>query len=762
MSMSQKLRQIILFFFHFLLISTPFIFTWVNEELFEFNKMLFVYLLTTLIAASWLARMILEKRIIFKKSRLDLPIRFFLLSQILATIFSIHQRTSIFGYYTRFHGGLLSTISYIVLFYAFISNVKAKELKSFLKSSLLAAFLISLYAIPEHFGHSLSCIPINCSFTSCSSIKQIISSYDVSCWVQDVRNRVYASLGQPNWLAAYLITLLPLSISFFLKSKPLSLLATLKKNTNSVFNKINNLFYFLNPFLIFTALLFTKSRSGILALAFALVIYTLGIIWLEGKKQFNFRQIFIKPLFKSLLLLYTVFFLIAGIFGTTFTPSLKELWYSNSSQTTESINSPKTKNIEKIPSGGTESGDIRKVVWKGAIGVWLRYPLFGSGVETFAYSYYQNRPLEHNLLSEWDFLYNKAHNEFLNFLATTGIVGFIAYLALLVSFFIVASRSLLKEKQAEFFLITLGLVTGLIALSISNFFGFSTVMVSVLLFLYPAFVIVIESKKLKVTKKSSQTKLSQKQSLLTIKSQFKKIIFAIPSPISLSIVALVIFYCLNSIANIWLADFHFTQGKALVQKARVTEGLSEIELAIKKSPHEALFYNNLATIYADLALKLNMIEEKEASLELAENALELSNYALFLNPRHLIFYKNRIYILNSLAELKKEYLQEAELTAKQALLLSPTDAKLMFQLSQIKFQLGDIDEAFQALEASIKMKDNYLEARFYLGQRYEMLKLYPKAKEQYQYLLEHFLPNDPKIKERLEVVEASMSAEVNN
>src|SRR3990167_2046009 len=94
----------------------------------------------------------------------------------------------------------------------------------------------------------------------------------------------------------------------------------------------------------------------------------------------------------------------------------------------------------------TESLDIRKIVWKGAVDLGLKNPLFGTGVETFAYSYYLVRPKEHNLTSEWDYLYNKAHNEYLNYFATTGFIGLVAYFFLLFSFFknagmVVFSRS---------------------------------------------------------------------------------------------------------------------------------------------------------------------------------------------------------------------------------------------------------------------------------------------------------------------------------
>jgi len=84
-------------------------------------------------------------------------------------------------------------------------------------------------------------------------------------------------------------------------------------------------------------------------------------------------------------------------------------------------------------AGGTESGEIRKLVWKGAINIWKDYPLTGSGPETFALLFPKYKPPEHNLTSEWDFVYNKAHNEYLNYLATTGLLGTLFYLILILS-----------------------------------------------------------------------------------------------------------------------------------------------------------------------------------------------------------------------------------------------------------------------------------------------------------------------------------------
>src|SRR3990170_3221288 len=110
----------ILFFF------TPLILFPKTSELFEFNKIVFIYLTTTLIVALWLAKMVLAKKIIFRRTILDLPLLIFLISQFLSFLTSIDRHTSLLGYYGRFNGGFLSTLSYSLLYWALVSNLNAK------------------------------------------------------------------------------------------------------------------------------------------------------------------------------------------------------------------------------------------------------------------------------------------------------------------------------------------------------------------------------------------------------------------------------------------------------------------------------------------------------------------------------------------------------------------------------------------------------------------------------------------------------------
>src|SRR3972149_8457493 len=89
-------------------------------ELFEFNKMWVLFMLTIIVRFLWISKIILSGRIIFKRTPFDIPIFLFFLSQFLSTIFSIDPYVSLWGYYSRFNGGLLSIIAYIFLYYAFV------------------------------------------------------------------------------------------------------------------------------------------------------------------------------------------------------------------------------------------------------------------------------------------------------------------------------------------------------------------------------------------------------------------------------------------------------------------------------------------------------------------------------------------------------------------------------------------------------------------------------------------------------------------
>ena len=440
--------KIIHILFYLLFILVPLIFLPSTSELFEFNKIIVTYILTTLIVSVWAIRCIVEKKFIFRRTILDIPLLIFLASSILSLLGSIDMHTSWFGYYSRWNGGLLSLISYSLLYWAFVSNMDRKSALRTTHYALLTSIAVAIYAALEHFGYSISCLLTT-------------GSFNVACWVQDVQNRVFATLGQPNWLAAYLVALIFIPLVQLTSRSPLFD----KERGNKGVSYCTNSGFFI---LLFSTLLFTKSRSGLLAFGISsIVFWTLAF---SNQKRITLKGV-------------SLFILVVAVLILLIPNPVRDLII-------KSPTLPPTG--PALETGGTESGNIRKIVWTGALRIWQASPknfFLGTGPETFAMAYYQYRPIEHNQTSEWELLYNKAHNEFLNYLATTGLLGFTSYLILLIS---MAWVFIKNSPNTAYRTLNIALLAGWLTISVTNFWGFSVVIMQLFLFLFPAIAITLE------------------------------------------------------------------------------------------------------------------------------------------------------------------------------------------------------------------------------------------------------------------------------
>src|SRR5258708_15303716 len=119
-------NKVIEYSFYLLFLLVPLVFSSKTSELFEFNKMWLTFGLTILVASAWIIKMVVLKKFWIQKTQLDIPIVIFLASQIISTIFSWDLHTSIWGYYSRFNGGILSIFSYLPLSFAFVINFSVR------------------------------------------------------------------------------------------------------------------------------------------------------------------------------------------------------------------------------------------------------------------------------------------------------------------------------------------------------------------------------------------------------------------------------------------------------------------------------------------------------------------------------------------------------------------------------------------------------------------------------------------------------------
>ena len=643
--------------FYILFFVTPLLLWPFTSEVFEFNKMMFVYAMTIIIGAGWAIRSVQEKRFTVSRTPLDLPILLFLSSQIASTIFSIDRHTSLWGYYSRFHGGLVSTIYYVILFYALVTHFSSqtKAIKRLIHTILATATITALYAVLEKMG------------------------IDKNIWVQDVQNRVFSTLGQPNWLSAYLIALLPLSLFGSINSKNISA----------------RFIYTFLSFLFLISILFTRSQSGIGATALILLAFVVIACIQKGKAK-------LLP-FLALFLLATLFFKSAAVSRTLNSLNKTNPFYSDSTTIVTEEN--------KTRLGGSDSMTIRRVVWQGALELGKKYPFFGTGVETFGYSYYWVRPAIHNLTSESDFLYNKAHNEYLNFLATTGFFGLLTYLYLIISMiriFTIRHSGLDPESSS----LSSPLLLGFISILITNYFGFSVVNVALFFFLFPAIYL--------------STLENQKNRTLNIN---------LNKTLSILLILALALWLLLGVRRTWKADINFTAGRGNLAK--------NLE-AIKLSPKEPLYYAQLGSVQALVATQIIAPQIRElpatASAELKEKAAAIlaqymkdatdnTSKAVSLNKYNLNLLKTKARTELTLAALDPKYNTVAIQTLLKITELSPTDATNYYNIGLLYTSLAQSASESQALGASTDAKSALESAKLAFQKSLELKPDYAAAQD---------------------------------
>lgn len=644
--------------FKILLFTIPLVLWIYNSELFEFNKTVVLYVMSLLIFGAWIAKGIVVKKIIYRKNILLIPSLIFLASQIISALVSIDPRTSWLGYYSRFNGGISTTICYLFLFFAYISNVEKEENKKNIKVLLISGLLVSIYGIMQKLG------------------------IDKDVWVQDVQERIFSTLGQPNWLGTWISILIPLTYLFFQKG-----------NKKTVFI-ISSMF--------FATLLFTKSRSALLGFCFSSIVLLLS----------TFLSKEIKHSFSKLIGFFFPFIILIAIIGTPITPSLFSLGKTE-------VDTPT--NVPVLESGGTESGEIRKIVWQGAIEIWKHYPIVGTGVETFAYSYYKYRPIAHNLVSEWDFLYNKAHNEYLNIMANTGALGLISYL-----FFLGTSLYLMYKSKNDNKWIY---ISGYVSVLISNAFGFSVIPVNVVFFLLPAFCLT-EMVGQKEIKKEFQVGLNLK--MLTIG------------------LWLIIFGLLFLVVKYWYADTLYAMGKSYNDSSDFIQGRKYLINAVQLSPDEAIFWSELSQSSAGIASKLHESGEDLSAREIAGYSLKEIDIAEKLSPRNLNIRRDKYFVLLKLLSIDNNLLEIIKNDLLDSLNLAPTDAKLYYYLALTYMRAGEDQKSIEVLKKTIELKPNYKDARLayaiLLGESGKR----KEAVEELNYILKNIDSRDEFVKEELD------------
>jgi len=385
------INKVIMGLFLSLVFFTPLVFSNFTAEAYEFPKMTFVYMVGSTLVFLWLLM-----RLLFGGKKVILPgkeILLYLGIILLSTFFSSHVNTSVWGYYSRFNGGLVSFLVFFGIYVVginFIDQKKAEVLQDFI---CLSVFPVSLYGIFQIFEQS----------------------------------RIYSTLGQPNWLAAYLVFVMPLLVARILKAQ----------------DNLKKYFWITTLVIAFVNLWFAHSLSGMVGLVAGL-----------GYLIIKFRKRVLNKWGLSAALVLLVFSLV------------------NISFFKDRVSDALTLSTDPQSYKVSDPGLIRLGLWKGSTRMAFSSPknlLLGTGPETFPYQFPFFREGFLNYSSEWDFILNKPHNYYLEILVESGAAALAAYFLIM--------KKTLKTKNTF-------LVAGLVGFYATNIFGWPTVCTSLLFWMW--------------------------------------------------------------------------------------------------------------------------------------------------------------------------------------------------------------------------------------------------------------------------------------
>jgi tetratricopeptide (TPR) repeat protein len=400
---------------------------------------------------------------------------------------SLSWRTSLLGDYENF-SGLLTLSTYLLWFLFFYWHLNETIIRKLLYFNSLAALLSALYALGQHHG------------------------FDFVLWNPESINamREFASLGNPNFLSAYLAISIPLflclslnpfssfadrhnQLGFFVwflgclgfvllamgTGRGLSLLRLEPLSSlHYIFSALGLLFFsivcmrlllmkhwtvaFFGTTLLFCGLMSTESRGGFLGAVFGLLVWAF-LALLNKAGSFSLKQLFSR-LFKPYLIPCLVLaILLSAIVGHGFINRLSH-----------SITHTK------------ESLEVSRLhIWRPALQMVKDKPLLGVGLDTFkiAFPYYSG--IEFNRIDGMFTSSRTAHNELLQMASTTGLLGLVAYLLVLLTFFLLIWKVYRSAAPERRWLLN-AIVASALAYHIQNLFSFSVAALSLLWILFLA------------------------------------------------------------------------------------------------------------------------------------------------------------------------------------------------------------------------------------------------------------------------------------
>lgn len=391
-------------------IVVPVFFNIYSSRIFEPDKIALLRTIALVVIAAWMVKIIegggidwnvlpREKKLLQTIWNIPLliPILALALVYILATIFSINPRVSLWGSYQRMQG-TYTTLSYIVIFLSMLANLRKRvQVERMIGVVIISSLPVSLYGVLQHFG--IDPIP----------------------WGGDVTRRIAANMGNSIFVAAYLILVFPLTFMRIVDSFE----ALMDERGSQIPNFSRSTGYVFIASLQVIALYYTGSRGPWLGWGISLVFIWLGLSLIWRARWLTISGVVIA-------ISAVVFLVLLNIPNGPLENLRSRSEFGR---------------LGELLDAESRTGRVRTLIWSGAAELIqphepLEYPdgrkdpfnfmrpLIGYGPESMYVAYNRFYPPELTQVEKRNASPDRSHNETWDSVIITGVLGLIAYLTL--------------------------------------------------------------------------------------------------------------------------------------------------------------------------------------------------------------------------------------------------------------------------------------------------------------------------------------------
>jgi tetratricopeptide (TPR) repeat protein len=670
-------------------------------RLYKLSKVTFFRFAILLLLTVWLVERINRGELAASLRKLltrplVLPALLLAFAHILSTITSVAPHLSLWGSFVRVYG-TYNVLCYAIFFLLITLNLRTtRELEQLITVALLASLLIALYGVLQRSGFN----PI---FPK-----------------RDYRGRVVSTIGNPIFLGAYLIMVIPLALGRLLASlRALLGEDQIPSSRRSILLEVIG--YSSLLLLQLVCLLYTQARGPWFGLLSGASLFAVLIALRYGMKRLLFITIASGVALIALLVALNL-------------PNTPLEPFTESSYLSRLVFSDEL-------AAGRGTSWVRLFIWQGTLELIRSRPnigfapdplrplrlLIGYGPETMQVVFPQVHPAGLAYVEAREAMVDRAHNELLDLVVTTGALGLLAFLLLMGSFFYYGVSLLWRTRSFNTQILLIALLSAMFAHLVEAQFGILLPSTELLIWLYLALVSAMYITETAAAEAERMDLISSPPAGASPDNADR-----LRSVLSLLVVCVIPFFASFSNVNLILADTHLRQGIEFRNARQYTESIAAHNRAIQVCPLESRLYQYKADVYYELAQSISD-DEREARGQLLQAGVDALAKALELQPLDSEYNActGKLYGYWARTVDPSKFDQAVEFY-ERALQLAPRDALYRNELGRVYFDAGRYEEAIRHLQLSLEIDPKFSATHYNLGLVYLKLGEKNKAEEHFE------------------------------